>query len=240
MIEPTAKHALEQSERHRPARLARTDVAAIRDLYARLWARPLDGHRNSLTIWLPRGDRERAAARLGRHTPAVTIEGEWRVKQALSLDLVIRAHSLKNDPQRNWKLKIAHHRFRNVNTQNYQFVREVTRAVRLGLGWCQWRESGASARARLDATQDGLQVRLSLHQKAAILRLSSPPWTPPEGEGRTRIGFRQTLWSLHRREPPLVEVISGTFCLTDAAETLLPAFRDEATRNPTLRELRDQ
>jgi hypothetical protein len=39
-------------------------------------------------------------------------------------------------------------------------------------------------------------MKLSIKQKAALVRMLDPWWLPPKGDGRTNHGFSRTLYSL--------------------------------------------
>lgn len=139
MIHPDAQQAIERSEDWRPKRLRRDDVAALRALYAQVMACQQDGwEARQVTIWLPRGKSERAVARLGKATPAVTVKAKWGTRHVLGLDVTVTAHMELGARARNFKLKVAEHRFR-AETGQTQFCRETAHAVRLGLGWCAWK-----------------------------------------------------------------------------------------------------
>ena len=142
MIYPDSQRAIERSGEHRPKRLRRDDVASMRTLYASGMANQ-EGNRwttwkGGTTIWLPRERIYRAAAKLGKPTPGVAIEAKWTVRHVLGLDVIVTAHRSLGGPH-NFKLKVAEHRFRGTTSET-QFCREVSHAVRLGLGWLIWRE----------------------------------------------------------------------------------------------------
>lgn len=139
MIHPDAEAAIERSEEYQPKRLRRADVAALRTLYANAMYTRSERWEGKATVWLPREKARRAAAKLGRPTPGVTVAAKWTTRHVVGLDVIITAHRTLGARSRNFKLKIIEHRFRGT-TGETQFCREVAHAVRLGLGWCRWQE----------------------------------------------------------------------------------------------------
>ena len=143
MIYPDAVSAIARSEESRPKRLRRADVAALRALYATAYdvSREMVEETSkgrwvgSTTVWLPRKKAEIAAAKLGRATPGVTVVAQWTTRHVVGLDVIITAEQSIGPRARSFRLKVAEHRFRGSTTET-QFCREVSHAVRLGLGWC--------------------------------------------------------------------------------------------------------
>jgi hypothetical protein len=77
-------------------------------------------------------------------------------------------------------------------------------------------------------------MRLSIKQKAALLRMAGGPfWKPPRGDGRVQHGFIQTLYSLQRLG--LVDYRQGGWSVTRQGERLTPSIREAAKTDHRLR-----
>jgi len=145
VIIPDAVSALERSEDFAPKRLKRSDVANLRDLYAAAYAAPRNIDEKTrtgawvkrVTVWLPRDKKSVTVAKLGRGTPGVSVTANWSLRHVVGLDVTIVAHQCYGG-RRDFKLKVAEHRFRTTTNQT-QFCREIASAVRRGLGWCAWK-----------------------------------------------------------------------------------------------------
>lgn len=144
MLSPENDSHIRASEEHAPRRLARADVAQLRDLYAGafgLTGEPHLGFKDKVSIFLDRNPGARALARLGRERPRCQVDVAWtqaRKGGEWGLDVTVTAvatgvlNRLETPTSRS--LKVGTHRFRKTTTQT-QFCREVSHLVRLGLGW---------------------------------------------------------------------------------------------------------
>lgn len=133
MINPDSESLLRETETYAPARLARSDVDALRRLYEQAWSTQLRDWTSQLNVFVDRRTARRTLARLGHPEPCITIRVCWSVLHELGLDVEVVAHTRLGASQSR-RLRIGTHRFRCTSTQA-QFCREVARLVRLGLGW---------------------------------------------------------------------------------------------------------
>lgn len=134
MIDPDFEQKKADAEEYAPKRLARKDVADIRQLYLdAMLAYPSASWKTTVKIWLTRDRRRRGVARLGTPSPCVSIEARWTKSHEIGLDVTVFAHRGLGSP-RDWKMRVGRHRFRS-KTAVTQFAREVAHLTRLGLGW---------------------------------------------------------------------------------------------------------
>lgn len=114
-----------------PSRLARSDVAALRDLYRRaVEARHSEAFHGTASIFFTRDKAQRGLARLGAPQPRCYVQVRWRKEHEWGLDTRVTAHGADGNT---W-ITVAEHRFRSSTTEA-QFCRSVSRYVRHGLGW---------------------------------------------------------------------------------------------------------
>lgn len=117
-----------------PARLSREDVAAIRQMYDRLWQKRVPGQGASHLVPLVREQRRRTLMKLGATGAVAEVEAEWSTgtKNRIGCDVVVYS-ARASGQQRQLRQKVATHRFRTSTTQR-QFTREVCHYVRTALG----------------------------------------------------------------------------------------------------------
>lgn len=139
---------LEQAKPYAPARLARADVAAIRQLYDDAFhfyenhaiapVFKIPSWLKTLRLYLDRDTKRRALARLGQPLyPHITVDAAWMFKHVWGLQVTVRGHQQVTNARRTatMSLIVGEHRFRDRSSQP-SFVREVARYVRIGFGWC--------------------------------------------------------------------------------------------------------
>lgn len=158
MIEPQSASTLKRCEELAPKRLARCDVADLRRLYDEAWTAlsrgpvipPLPNGRPGFngawverhTIYLTRKTRERTIGRLagGFGFPRAELKLQWTRVDTIGLNVTVEAYVGGRILKKDERLKVGTHRFRTSTTQ-IQFCREVSRMVRLGLGWTKEQHS---------------------------------------------------------------------------------------------------
>lgn len=147
MLTSQNQSLLEQAETYAPARLARADVAALRQLYDQAFyfyenhalvpVFKLPAWRQELRLYLDRDTKRRALARLGQKVyPHVIVAAQWTFKHVWGLQVDVKAYQqICNDKHTAvMSLTVGEHRFRDRSSRA-SFVREISRYVRLGFGW---------------------------------------------------------------------------------------------------------
>lgn len=137
MLDIQHQEAIKASEPFAPKRLTRGDVGALRQFYADAWsvfaADRQRTYKRTLVLYLNRQKSKRALGRLGIALPRCEVVGRWDYYKEWGLDVEVHAIAVTvANIQKS--IKVGKHRFRNETSQK-QFCREVSRLVRLGLGW---------------------------------------------------------------------------------------------------------
>lgn len=144
MLTPVFDQTLKRNPQiweHAPARLARTDVAAIRELHRKMHdGRPSSCPIGTVSIFATRDKGRRVLGMLGHNIPRCVVSANWAMFDEWGLDTTVTATTIDYFTGSRTEQRVGTHRFR-ATTRPHQFAREVSRMVRLGLGLTLWNQA---------------------------------------------------------------------------------------------------